>query len=244
MRRFGILLLLTSMVVLSLSSVVWGADPLVERFINSRRVVSTVFFNNNSYLLSVEERTQLVMMLDLLKQEISRGRFVRVEGFASSEGRQVYSFKLSLQRAKTVLDFLNQLGGLPEIYLTGYGDLQSEGSSSQDEWRVEIASYENVVDVNIPRPVRANVTSNVQDDTPINNRSLLKFKQGHMQAISKFDEPLVIDALAIDQMLMEKVGKIPLPDTADSLTQVDWTAAPGLGSGYASISNQGGAVIP
>lgn len=241
MRRFGILLLLSGSLVLS-SVPAWAVDPLVVKFLESRQVVSTVFFHNNSYQLSTEERTQLVMLLDDLKREIARGRFIRVEGFAGDEGQQVYSFKLSLQRAKTVLDFLNQLGGLPEIFLTGYGDLQAAGSASRDEWRVEIASYDNVVDVRIPRPVRAVGKSAGQEEPPISNRSLLQFKQGHMQAITRFDEPLIIDAFAIEQMLMEKVGKIPLPDTADSVTRVEWVDPP-MGAGYAAVSGQEGAAI-
>ncbi|MDT8440953.1 MAG: OmpA family protein [Desulfuromonadales bacterium] len=241
MRRFGILLLLTGTLVLA-SARAWAADPLVQRFLESRQVVSTVFFNSNSYQLSTEERTQLVMLLDDLKKEVARGRFIRVEGFASDEGQQVYSFKLSLQRAKAVLDFLTQLGGLPEIFLTGYGDLQADGSASRDEWRVEIATYENVIDVRIPRPAHTIGTSAGQGDSPISNRSLLQFKQGDMQAITRFDEPLIIDAYAIDRMLMEKVGRIPLPDTADSVTRIDWSE-PLTSLDYTAIPGQKGAAV-
>lgn len=229
-RRLAIILALFLLVG---TAPVHGAHPLVERFLESRQVVSTVYFDDNSYLLSGEYQHQLELLVSTLKEEISRGRFIRVEGFASDEGRQIYSFKLSLQRAKSVLDFLQNQRGLPEIYLTGYGDLQAEGENPTDEWRVEVVSYANVVDISMQRQPRPTEDyRGPAQPSPISNKSLLDFKQGYMQAISKFDEPLIIDALAIEQVLAEKLDNLTRKPTG-TFTQAEWKGQPESQDSYA-----------
>lgn len=208
--RFMKFLIIFSLLIIGHAGQAWCSNPVVERVFASRKVVSTLYFSENSYLLNEDNRTQLEGLVADLKAEISRGRFVRVEGFASREGRDVYSFKLSLQRARSVLDYFEELGTLPEIYLTGYGDMKAEGASPSNEWRVEIATYENLVDVRmVKKKLPTMLARPIEDTSPDNIQSLLDTKMGYSESLSKFDEPLIIDALTIEQALMEKLESLP-----------------------------------
>ena len=146
LRRSLVLLLV---ITFGFVSQAWSVSPLVERILGSRKVISTLYFNDNSYLIDADGRAQLEMLVEAIKEEIANGRFVRAEGYASNEGRDIYSFKLALQRAKMVVDFYKKRSDLPEIYMTGYGDLKDQGNNPKNEWRVEIATYENLVDVRL-----------------------------------------------------------------------------------------------
>ena len=212
------------LLVAVLAGQVWCSNPVVERILGSRKVLSTLYFSDNSYVIDADGRIQLEMLVDILREEIARGRFVRAEGFASNEGRDIYSFKLSLQRAKSVIDYYHELDALPEIYLTGYGDLKDSGDNPKNEWRVEIASYENLVDVRMVKKKKkpTMLAQPKESAPPISSKSLQEFKLGHMEALSKFDEPLIIDALAVEQALMEKLGTPPAKPTG-TVTQVSWS---------------------
>ncbi|MBW2503048.1 MAG: OmpA family protein [Deltaproteobacteria bacterium] len=214
-------ILISFFVVAVLNSFAWGMTPQVKKLLDSRRVVTTIYFANNSYVLKPEDQLELHMLVDVLKKELAKGRFVRAEGFASNEGRDIYSFKLALQRAKTVVDFYRDLQVLPEIYLTGYGDLRAGNGDPAQDWRVEIASYDNFIDVQMVKKKRPSLYAKPKEsDPPINSQSLKEFKLGHMEALSKFDEPLIIDALAIEQALMEKLDS-PTIKPFGSVSQVD-----------------------
>lgn len=138
MRFFLVLVLL----LLACSRVVGSADE-IEQFLQTRTLLSQVFFANHSTVLSADAKAALDAISDSLKQRLRDGEVVRVEGFASPPGDTEDNLKLSFRRALAVKDYLREKHQVTlEVFLGGFGESAGLTDKIAESRRVDIAVYE------------------------------------------------------------------------------------------------------
>jgi len=129
----------------------FAQDPVpaeVARFLDSRKLVSIVYFQQGSSALSnlakqsIDSAVPRLRLLDLKKV------VVRVEGFALQEGGEAVSVPLSLNRALTVIGYMKEKHYLDTgRFLIGCGDRELAEVPENKSNRVEIVLYNNLLDL-------------------------------------------------------------------------------------------------
>ncbi|RMF45933.1 MAG: hypothetical protein D6751_06305 [Deltaproteobacteria bacterium] len=119
-----------------------------EQFINSREVVATVYFATGSHQLDQESRGVLERIAPELKGISPDEKVLRIEGFSSPEGKELANVRLSMERAAAVELFLRDISGITyDRYLVGMGVRDDQGLTNAKQRRVDIAIYDNVLNV-------------------------------------------------------------------------------------------------
>lgn len=119
-----------------------------KKFMESRQVLATVYFDAGSSLLDDEGRAILKDIAPRLKNISNDEKVLRIEGFASPEGKDMVNVLLSMERAASVELFLRQLNGTSyERYLVGKGVLNDSSQDIAHRRRVDIAIYDNVLNI-------------------------------------------------------------------------------------------------
>lgn len=218
-------------------------DMGFDTFMQSRDVVATLYFPANSDKLATAEQERITATVHLLRKLQEEGRLIRVEGFSSREGSQEANFLLSIFRARNVADLIEAEGLPAEVTLTGYGDLLAKSVDPLKDRRVEIVSYAKptgfkkvkfadkkdrvapatVTGLSEPAPAADREIDSLTVDQAIKNKLADKQKQ---LADKKFSLPIIapgiskvtadepiIDALTIEQAIMEKIGAVAPPPT-------------------------------
>lgn len=223
-----------------------------DSFIKSREVVATLYFQVNSDNLAAVEHQRILQIVSQLRQLQKAGRLIRVEGFSSPEGDQEANFQLSFFRARAVADIITSRGLPAEVTLTGYGDLQAKTDDAVKERRVEIASYIKpvglkpikIVEDKHLRATKPDITRVSSGDNVIDSFSVdqalkkkLDERNKNLADRQRMTDPSVspgisqssgaeapiIDALTIEQAIMEKIGAVqPKPSGAVSRVDVDY----------------------
>ncbi len=99
--------------------------------------VVKVYFSAGKSDLNPKYSASLNQVLNTLKS--NEGLGVEISGFASSEGEEDENIKLSNDRAKNVLAFLNTQGIVRRrIIARGYGETKGDTASSEEDRRVEV----------------------------------------------------------------------------------------------------------
>lgn len=184
-------------------------DAVFRTFLSSRELLATFHFQVNSDRLTEVESKRIDALLPRLKDLQNNGYLIRVEGYASPGGDQAANLSLSLFRARNVAAIIEAKGLPAEITLTGYGDLRAGNDTPAAERRVEVVAYHMP---RIPKKVRI-----VEKLTKMKERGAAAAED-----VVSFDSPKepIIDAMAIDQAIMEKIGVEPARPTV-SVSRVD-----------------------
>jgi len=161
-----------------------------DKFIKSREIVTTVYFQSNNEELSSSERKRLSGTIGKLRELQKNGRMIRVEGFSSPEGDQEKNFSLSFFRARSVAVLIEAKGLPAEVALTGYGDLRASSDNPKQERRVEIASYLK------PVGMKKIKVSDKNKQTPASS----ELGSLHFAPAEK-----VIDSYSVDQAIRNKI---------------------------------------
>lgn len=114
----------------------------VEQFLASRSVVGQVYFAKRTSDLSAEGKKLLDALVPELVTHQKSGRLIRIEGFASRDGRASTNMDLSMRRALAVKSFLQRHNLTVELFLTGFGEKESITGKLSEQRRVDIAVYE------------------------------------------------------------------------------------------------------
>ncbi len=198
-------------------------DALFESFIDSREVIATIYFPANTAALHRSEHDQISRVMATLRKLQANGHLIRVEGYSSPEGSGEGNMHLSMFRARTIAEIIAAKGCEAEITLTGYGDLRAKLDDYDKERRVEIAVYDQpsvlkklrlAEEIELPLPLPLPVPYR----SPIAKEIELPLPAPKM-AKSFSDKP-VIDALTIEQAIMEKIGAVSAPSSG-SFSQLD-----------------------
>ncbi len=136
-----ILVLIVTIIFVSSPLAFADSDANFDKFVKSREIVTTIYFQSNHEDMSSSERKRLSKTINKLRELQKNGRMIRVEGFSSPEGDQEKNFHLSFFRARYVAELIEAKGLPAEVALTGYGDLLASADDPKKERRVEIASY-------------------------------------------------------------------------------------------------------
>jgi peptidoglycan-associated lipoprotein len=98
----------------------------------------TVLFDTGSYKLKPEETAKLDTMISGLKSA-DRGVYIEIEGFADPRGAERKNRMLSVQRARSVYDYLRDQGvALNRMMLFNQGEEHQVGSSNSENRRVVV----------------------------------------------------------------------------------------------------------
>ena len=95
--------------------------PLQPIIVGETVILRNVFFDTDSYLLLSESKIELDRLSGLLKK--NQGITIEISGHTDNQGDDAYNLELSLQRSKSVMEYLiNQ--GIKPIRMTykGYGE--------------------------------------------------------------------------------------------------------------------------
>jgi outer membrane protein OmpA-like peptidoglycan-associated protein len=108
---------------------------------------AVVYFDVDKSELKAQYKPELDKLMAILKKHPELG--VEISGFASRDGNEEYNRKLSNDRAISVLDYINQRGGIVRrrIIAKGYGATQIVSGSKEESRRVEI----KIVDLELIR---------------------------------------------------------------------------------------------
>lgn len=99
--------------------------------------VVKVYFGVGQSSLEAKYNAQLDEVMNILKQNDGLG--VEISGYASSEGDEEANRKLSNDRAKNVLAYINTKGIVRRrIIARGYGETQGENASNEESRRVDV----------------------------------------------------------------------------------------------------------
>jgi len=110
-------------------------QPAVDPSIFTK--VVKIYFEAGKSDLNPKYSASLNQVLNTLKANAGLG--VEISGFASSEGEEELNVKLSNERAKNVLAFLNTQGIVRRrVIARGYGATKGESTSSEEDRRVEV----------------------------------------------------------------------------------------------------------
>lgn len=97
-------------------------------------MLRNIFFDYNKATLRPESKVELERVYDFLKQNPNVK--IEISGHTDDIGSQDYNQKLSEARAKSVVDYLIQLGISPDrLSFKGYGKLQPMVPNDSEENR-------------------------------------------------------------------------------------------------------------
>lgn len=114
----------------------------IDEFLNSRQVVTQIFFAKRTAELSSQAKAQIDNIASELQGYQERKMLLRVEGYASPEGGDVQNFQLSLQRSLAVGNYLLSRHKLSvAVFLTGFGKNEKAAGKLSEMRRVDIAIY-------------------------------------------------------------------------------------------------------
>jgi outer membrane protein OmpA-like peptidoglycan-associated protein len=133
--------LLLASALLLCASFSWGETPLFKTFFEQRELVTSVLFEKGSSKLTDMAARELGSMLPRIREAGCEARLIRIEGFSGKEGTAEYNFRLSMNRANSVAQFLEKKGVPCLVGVNGYGDLRVGQNDATSEPRVEIAAY-------------------------------------------------------------------------------------------------------
>ena len=139
--RFRMIRLWLTAALLLCTSASWGETPLFKAFFEQRELVAAVLFETGSSQLTDMAARELGAMLPRIREAGCEARLIRIEGFSSREGSADHNFRMSLNRANSVAQFLEKKGVPCLMGVNGYGDLHAGRSDTVSDLRVEIAAY-------------------------------------------------------------------------------------------------------
>lgn len=139
MVRTGLLIVL--LVLLPFLSFADETEEQLISFLQSRRVIAQISFDAGSDQLSQQSRKELDLLVPELTEVSTQNYLLRVEGFASQDGRASKNVNLSMNRAMKVRNYFQDEHDLNlDLFLTGFGgDVTAE--NYKDGRRVDIAIY-------------------------------------------------------------------------------------------------------
>lgn len=133
--------------LLVMSGIALSEPEGLKEFLDSRKVVAAVYFDYGSSDLNADARAAIEQHIGTIRKAVDGGQIVRVEGFCSPEGKQKANFRLSLHRARSVSEFLSSNGMKSTVEITGFGSIEAGKIAPDKERRVDIALYEQVIDL-------------------------------------------------------------------------------------------------
>ena len=126
-------------------------DPVpaqVARFLDSRKLVSIVYFKQDSSILSSQAMKSIDSAVARLSRLDMKKILVRIEGFAPLEGDEEVSVPLSMNRALSVMNYVREQYHLKSgLFLISCGDRDLSEVSEDKRRRVEIVLYDNIWDL-------------------------------------------------------------------------------------------------
>ena len=138
--RFKLIMLL-QLAVLFHASLSWGETSLFKACFEQREVVATIFFGRGSSHLDQAAAADLNAALKRIRELTCPSRLIRIEGFSGFEGSDEHNFRLSMNRANSVAQFLKRKGVPCLVGVNGYGDLHAGQNGTASDLRVEIVAY-------------------------------------------------------------------------------------------------------
>ncbi len=205
-----LLIILIAMLAVHIPLSCLADDAALQAFLKSREVLATFHFQVNASTLSAAELDRVNSILPQIKQQLTAGRMIRVEGYASPEGDRAANLSLSLYRARNLAEIIAGKGLPAEITLTGYGDLLAVKGNNSAERRVEIVAYDQ------PKALKK---IRFADRQEILKKAAAAPVKPDLAIALVENEPM-IDALAIEQAIMEKIGSGPVQPAA-TVTKLD-----------------------
>jgi len=141
--------LLSSLVLILLLTLPAGASQLpMYDFLGSRRVVATIGFFPGSAELNQKARSALDRLAGTLSRIDPERRVVRLEGFCCDREIDDPPMELSFERALAVEEYIRSAHKLPQQrYLVGFGLDNKRAGVSLPIGRVEIALYDNILNI-------------------------------------------------------------------------------------------------
>ena len=139
--RFWIIRLWLAASLLLCTSASWGETPLFKSFFEQRELVAAVSFEKGSCRLTDTAARELGSMVPRIREVSCAARLIRIEGFSGFEGSDEHNFRLSMNRANSVAQFLKRKGVPCLVGVSGYGDLHAGQNGTASDLRVEIAAY-------------------------------------------------------------------------------------------------------
>ncbi len=134
--------------LLTNAPVAFANDPTpaeVTSFLNSRQLVSIVYFQPGSSVLSSLAKKSIDSAVSRLKLLDMKKVLVRLEGFAPLEGTEKVNAPLSMRRALAVMSYMRDKYHLETgLFLIGCGNRNFSEMSKDKRSRVEIALYDNI----------------------------------------------------------------------------------------------------
>ncbi|PNU18753.1 hypothetical protein C2E25_16000 [Geothermobacter hydrogeniphilus] len=125
-----------------------AAQPSVEDFLGTRKVVAVIPFSLGSAELGVSARHIIDQLVERLKHVNPKRKVVRLEGFSSPEGSEVTNINLSMKRAMAVENYLRTVRHLPPTrYLIGLGVAGGTTLDVVAQRRVEVVFYDNLLNM-------------------------------------------------------------------------------------------------
>lgn len=124
--------------------------PEVQSFLDSRRVLGSVYFPPGSHTLTGAAKKAIdrtVAEIDALDLEKT---LLRVEGFTSPTGIKAENVELAMERAYSIVNYISDKHTLPaNLFLIGLGADDSPGTPSHRLQRGEIAVYDDHLNLGI-----------------------------------------------------------------------------------------------
>jgi len=112
----------------------------VDNFLEHRNVLLSVEFSPASLKLSDESKRALDRIVSDIKALLKDHMIVRIEGYASPQGKEDNNLVLSMQRAMAVQDYLRERYGLEiDLFFNG------SGSRAPSEAMVQLAFYKDTL---------------------------------------------------------------------------------------------------
>ncbi len=135
--------------LLSITHPVWGEISYpheVESFFSTRQVLLTLPFKPGHSRLTPEAKKEIDLVIPCLVAVDENNFIYRVEGFSSKDGEDAGNIEVSMERAKSVVDYITQQHGLlNNLFLTGVGERPFMDLPSDP--KVEIALYDDLLNV-------------------------------------------------------------------------------------------------
>ncbi|PLY04569.1 MAG: hypothetical protein C0624_05540 [Desulfuromonas sp.] len=142
MFMFRSLAIIAALILILLVPAAWSAsDALNEfaEFMSHRNVLVSLDFTHGSHKLTEGSQKSLDRVVGDLKALLDDDKVIRIEGYATQEGKDEYSLVLSMQRAMEVQSYLMDRYGFElDLYFNGYGS-----GKVAAEKRVQIAFYDD-----------------------------------------------------------------------------------------------------
>ncbi len=140
---------LTVMLCFSLAvSTAWSASSQPDEvmdFLRHRNVLLSVDFDFGSHKLTETSRHSIDRVAGDLKELLGEQKIVRIEGYATPQGKEDYNLVLSMQRAMEVQRYLMNRYGLElDLYFNGYGS-----GREPSETLVQLTFYDDTLGLKV-----------------------------------------------------------------------------------------------